>query len=111
MSVQRLIVVASCMLALSVGSAGAHSVPQLWWLDEATALKQVTALEKTRWRPAAYKGSTGSCHGLAPTARRAGHAVYKHFSCTLKVHITTVTFTFYSRVHVVGPRGRVVQGG
>jgi hypothetical protein len=37
--------------------------------------------------------------------------VYKDFSCTLKVHINVVTFTFYSRVHVVGPRGRVAQGG
>lgn len=73
-------------------------------------MQKVRALEKTRWRPSAYRGSSGRCEGLAPKRTVAGSAVYKHFSCVLRVRINTVTFTFNSLVHFAGPRGRVVQG-
>lgn len=109
MTARRLSLVA-CVLAFAVGPAAAHTgVPQGWWLDEPTALHKVRALERARWKPSAYKGFRGRCRGLGPTAVRRGRSIYKHFACTSRVRISTVTFSFAYRVHVVG-KGRIALG-
>jgi len=91
---RRLAAAIFCMLAFCVGPAGAHSIPQTWWLDERTALAKLKVVEKSRWKPSAYEGLTGVCRGVAPRATRDGRSVYKHFTCSARVRVNHVNFSF-----------------
>jgi hypothetical protein len=113
MSVRPIGAVLAAALAVSlVPPASAHSVPRVWWLDEASALTSLRTALKPRYRwSSALRTLTGRCAGLAPRATRSGRAVYKHFSCTYQMRANAVNFTFMARVHVAGPQGRVTLGG
>jgi hypothetical protein len=95
-------------VALSVGSASAHSIPQKWWLDEQTAFGRLKAMEGSRSTKDVF---SGRCRGAGPRAVRSGRPVYKHFNCSARSRVNGVTFTFLYRVHVTGPRGRIKLGG
>jgi hypothetical protein len=102
---RRLGLAVCCALALSTAPAGSHSgIPQAWWLDQATVVAKLKAREGSSW-------VSGRCTGLTPRGARAGVAVFKHFSCTAKLRANRINYTFFYRVHVVGPKGRIRVGG
>ena len=108
MDAAKLLTVAAVCALASAGTAAAHSVPTKWWLDEATAFRRLEAKERAGRTLSSF---TGRCRGLAPRATVGGRAVFKHFSCSARVRASGVTMSFFYRMHVAGPNGRIVLGG
>jgi hypothetical protein len=111
-TIRRLTLGIACALVIAVPPAAAHSrIPRAWWLDDKIAVDSLQDTLKSRYRPPVVQTFTGRCTGLVPRATRAGRAVYKHFACSARMRAKGVNFTFYYRIHVTGPRGRITIGG
>jgi hypothetical protein len=112
MTLRRAAAALACTATVLVPSAASHDgVRVAWWLDEATAAKRLHPLVKRDYRPSAFEGFSARCNGLPPARKRAGKAVFKHFSCVGRLRLSRINYTFFYRVHVRGPRGRITVGG
>jgi hypothetical protein len=102
----RLVAAACAVVAVAAAPVAAHDgIPRSWWLSEASATRKLQEREGGAW-------VSGNCRGIAPGATRACATVYKHFACTGRRRGPGgITFSVAYRVHVVGPRGRIVVGG
>jgi hypothetical protein len=99
-------------LAFLAPPAAAHyGVPKTWWIDEKTAVKRLRAVVKQRYEPSAFQRFSGRCRGLDERATRNGQFVYQHFACSARIRLNGINFSFFYRVHVTGPHGRITLGG
>lgn len=113
MRLLRALAVLASTAAVVAGTADGHSnIPVAWWLGNKTAAAQLLEAVKPRYQMSNVRSFTARCSGLAPSVRRGGQTVYKHFVCSSRATLKTgVSFSFGYRVHVVGPNGKVKVGG